>query len=163
MTPAELRSEIFTGPLSATLAPSVAIRADNDIATVLNRKGAGSIAWGVPWATLATWAAGNGVRALLQAGADNTATDAGSIGIRAICLTVLDNLRGSLQTTMLDLTSPATDGMLGALVQAGIMTAAQQTELIALGTLSASRIEMIENTIGASVSHADVSVALNLE
>jgi hypothetical protein len=109
---------------------------DDEAALAHLRSKTMAIVWGISWATLTTWAAGNGVRALIQIGADNLATDAGSIGIRAICLTLLDNLRGSLDTTMLDMTSPATTGLLDALVSASILTTAQKAELIALGTIN---------------------------
>ena len=154
MTPQQLKAEIEGGPLAAVLAADWQAGRTGAVAARLNALGYGSLPWGVPWSTLATWAAGNGTRGAIEDHAGNPASP-----VRSICLAVLDTLRGSLQTTMLDLTSPATAALLAGLVAAGVMTAAQRAELVTIGTRPASRIEILAGTLGAVVTISDVDQA----
>lgn len=164
MNPTELRAEVESGPFAASLAPLVAAGNDQGVADALNDRLYGTLSWGVPWPAVTRWAAGNGVRALLQEGADQVIADPANnpraVAIKGICLTVLDNIRGSLGTTMLDVHDDSPEhAMLDALVQAGILTAGQKAELIALGTYPASRYEVATGVYGVAVTASDVARA----
>jgi len=79
-------------------------------------------------AWFATWAAGTGMRAVIQ----DTANTQGH-PLRSIALSCLDVLAGA--SDGIDLGNPANLGMIQAWVQAGLMSQADADALIALGTV----------------------------
>lgn len=158
-SPQVLRAEIDSGPLAVTLAPFVAAGDDASIAAALNDRAgtaAGTIPYGVLWADLVPWAAANSTRTVIQAGADDATPD--NAAKRAICLTVLDYLGGGLNSRWLDLTKSSSMALLDAAVTLGIFTSAQRTEVVAMGTLPASRAEILWG-YNVTITHQQVAAA----
>jgi hypothetical protein len=116
-----IRDAITSDPALMALVPDTQAIAD---AMSVGRTKYGTIsrAW------FATWAAGTGMRAVIQ----DTANTQGHPR-RSIALSCLDVLAGA--SDGIDLGNPANLGMIQAWVQAGLMTQADADALIALGTV----------------------------
>jgi len=106
--------------------PAYAGMSDGEIAAALNAVSA-STRRAVPLASLLATAALNGAYAAVKATAESTDTPA---QVRGVCASVLVLLSGVFQEVNLD--DPRVQGALGALTQAGVLSAAQMAEIDAL-------------------------------
>ncbi|SRR5579884_2586314 len=106
----------------------------------------------VPVWRLLAWAAQNGRFAAIQ-----TEADAGTKGVKSIALAAM-KVFGTVAD--FDVDDAGAKALLGAMVQAGVLTADDQTAFAALGDRSpASRAEVLWGP-GTVVSHTDVAIAL---
>lgn len=147
-----LANEINTDPLALGYAG----KGDAQVANILNTVNVSYTANNplVSLNTLSIWAAKNGVRGPIEQNALNNAST-----VQSICLAVKD-LLVSMNGPSFDTSNADNKAMVGALVSAGVMTAAQQTALLALGNKSpASRAEVVLG-VGVTVSPLDVRFAL---
>ena len=150
-----LKTEITTDPTHLGYAAFVASGEDWRIADLLNSKSQ-SLPRPVPLAKILVWGAQTGVRKAIEAAANNASSP-----VQGIALATIDLLRGGL-VSALDVTDPAiggTGGMLDALVSAGVMTADQKAQLVALNALPTSRAEVLFS-FDSYVTHGDVAIAL---
>lgn len=149
---AVLANELRTDPAGLGYAPLLASGSDGALADLLNRQ---DRAGRRPVAVrdLLRWGAKSGVLADIVAASQNlTAAKA----IRAVSLAAL-KLLDRLDT--LDLDDADIRAMVDGLAAAGVLTAAQRTELLALGDAPVSRAEQLFG-LGVTVSHLDVARAL---
>lgn len=110
---------------------------DSQIAALLNRATITAVR-NVPTTEIATWAAENGLMAMLWAAERAPETPAPLYGAIKTLLTVLDRLN---EWRILDAgghLTPAAMQMVGGLIQAGIMTQEQADELAAMATTTTS-------------------------
>ena len=140
-----LLEEIQNGPLAAELSSFVAANDYRGIANALNRKDiltSGSITVN----KFAIWCAETGMRATINDQASNPASP-----LRSIALTLLDLLQGNLTPASLDLSIDQNKAMLHAWVLAGLLTTAQEQELITLSQTYISRAEEVGLTVDANL------------
>jgi hypothetical protein len=140
-----LLTEIQTGTLATELAPLVIANDYRGIANVLNRQDI-TVAGSVPVNQFAIWCASTGMRAAIADQAANPASP-----LRSIALTLLDLLQGNLTPANLDLATVQNTQMLHAWVLAGLLTTAQEQELIVLSQKQISRAEQIGLTVDANL------------
>lgn len=131
--------------------PAYAGMSDGEIAAALNAVSA-STRRAVPLAALLATAALNGSYAAVKAAAESEAAPA---QVRGVCASVLVLLSGVFQEVNLD--DPRVQGALGALTQAGVLSAAQMAEIDALAD-APGRSRAQELGLGV-VSEADVAAA----
>lgn len=150
MTPAELKTEITTGPLAAELAQFVAAGNDGQVAAILNDKRF-TKTQRVPLRDIVRYLLDNGVwLTIVDKAADVAASQAKSAA--RVFLEV--QKMGFVES--LDMGKPSSQGMLSALVAAGTMTAAHQTALTNMGVVPASRAEVL----GATIDIPQIATAL---
>lgn len=122
--------------------------ADQQIADLLNAKTI-SVNRAVKRSDFAIWAASTGMRATIQDHADNVASP-----LRSIALSLLDVLRGAAES--IDFSLASNTSMLDAWVLAGALSVANKDSLLALSSTSVS---LAEQSLGQTISAADVSHA----
>ena len=140
-----LLTEINTGSLATELEPLVLANDYRGIANALNRKDiltSGSITVN----KFAIWCAETGMRSAIDDQATNPASP-----LRSIALTLLDLLQGNLTPASLDLSIEQNKAMLHAWVLTGLLTTAQEQELITLSQTYISRAEQIGLIVDASL------------
>jgi hypothetical protein len=137
MTPAELKTEITSGPLATELAPLVAAGDDGQIAAILNDK---------RYTRTERVMLRDIVRYLLDNGAWLTIVDKASDTTPSQAKNAARNFVEVQKMPFLeslDMSKPSSQGMLSALVGAGVMTAAHQTAITNMGVIPASRAELV--------------------
>lgn len=122
MTPEDIRTAIQADAALQALVPDTQAIADA-LSAGRTKLGTVSRAW------LATWAAGTGMRAVMQ----DVSTTAGH-PLRSIALATLDVLAGAADG--IDFAEPANVASVQAWVTAGLMTQEQADALFALGTVA---------------------------
>lgn len=122
MTPEDIRAAIQADAALQALVPDTQAIADA-LSAGRTKLGTVSRAW------LATWAAGTGMRAVMQ----DVSTTAGH-PLRSIALATLDVLAGAADG--IDFAEPANVASVQAWVTAGLMTQEQADALFALGTVA---------------------------
>jgi hypothetical protein len=171
MTDAELRSELQSDPLGLGYAAPVAAGNDAGAAALLNDRTRGyAVVQPIPMLTLLQFAVAEGIRGKIE-GVANTPTHSAYDA----CLAVRDFFWGVGTNHVFDLTDPAivgatvngtySPGLLDALVGAmnngqadPVMSAGQKSALVGIGTVPASRAEVLWG-YGTSVPAAAVSRA----
>jgi hypothetical protein len=148
MTPAELKTEITSGPLATELAPLVAAGDDGQIAAILNDKRY-TRTERVLLRDIVRYLLDNGVWLTIV---DKAADTVPSQAKNSARMFLEVQKMGFVES--LDMSKPSSQGMLSALVGAGVMTAAHQTAITNMGVVPASRAEL---AFGQSVSATDVS------
>lgn len=137
--------------------PANAARSDSEIAAWLNELVAGPPA-PITSATLLKWAAKYGIRARMKAAIaspmEGVPADIAA-QIRSICDDALLMLQRD--STVLDIADPDIQTMLGALVQAGVITSGQVATLTALAATTRRRCESCGFT--REVDFGDVQMA----
>lgn len=150
-TASALAAELSADPLALGYAAQKVLGDTATAANLLNAKNY-TLAGSIPVSVFAGWAAQTGMRAVIEDAANNTASP-----LRSSALAILDILHGAASS--LDLSASAVGqanvGMLGAWVQAGALTAANEAALIALATSPASRAEVLWSA-GTIVSPEEV-------
>lgn len=141
MTPAELKAEITTGPLSAELAPFVAAGNDGAIAAALNDKTRGTV---MPKYRLIS---ARGVLSEYSGGPVDAAAVLDKLEAAAATVPAIKWVLSFLRSDGIDIGSPVTQGMLDQLVTGGVLTATEAGNLKALGISPASRAEVLGTTI----------------
>lgn len=143
MTPAEIRAAIQADPALLALVPDTQAIADA-MSAGRTKLSTVSRAW------LATWAAGTGMRAVMQ----DVSTTPGH-PLRSIALATLDVLAGAADG--IDFSVPANVASVQAWVTAGAMPQEQADALFALGTVPDPVDEM---DVRRAVYHDDGSLAV---
>ena len=141
-----LRDELINGPLAAQIAPLLVSADDVSIAAILNNKNI-PVVGTINVNEFAIWAAATGMRAAIQAQADNALSP-----LRSIALTLLDLLQGNLHPESLNLGLPGNVAMLNAWVNAGLLSQENHDNLIALATNQISRAQQL----GISITDVDI-------
>lgn len=150
MTPAELKTEINTGPLAAELAPFVAAGDDLTVARILNRQDIANKK-SVPLDALANYLSEQGILANIA----DAASDGANLGHAAARKAVATlRLSRELGIRAINMQRASNQGLINNLVSAGLMTVGQANGLKALADILASRAEI---AFGQSVSPTDVS------
>lgn len=150
MTPAELKTEITTGPLATEIAPLVAAGNDGQIAAILNDKRY-TRTERVLLRDIVRYLLDNGVwLTIVDKAADVAASQAKS----AARVFVEVQKMGFVES--LDMSRSSSQGMLAALVSAGVMTAEHQTAITNMGVVPASRAEVL----GVTITTTDVARAV---
>jgi hypothetical protein len=146
-----LGDELRNDPAGLGYAPLLALGADEALAKLLNLRGRPGRR-PVTVRGLLRWGATSGVLSDLV----TSSQGASSRAARAVSLAFLRLLD---RLDSLDLDDADIRAMVDALVLAGVLTAAQRTELMALGAAQVSRAEELFGP-GTSVGHLDVAQAL---
>ncbi len=151
---AALTQEINTDPLGLGYAALISKGSDTGIAQLLNTQSAAySVSVPVSIASCLKWGATGPLAAIQQAAGNNASQ------VQSACIAALQ-LLGSPAVSGLDLTDPAINGQSGllqAMQTAAVITQAQLTALLALGSRSpASRAEVL---FGANVTIIDAQVS----
>jgi hypothetical protein len=152
MTTTQLQSEFTSNPLPYAALLNVAD--DAGVAAILNAKNY-TIQGPVTFASVMSWLGEIGATVPLQKLA---ITDG---PLQNIAATFLLCVQGGIGTIVngvpcLNVTDPAINGMISALVAGGIFTADQKAALFAIGLIPVSRAEVI-NGIGDLVTATDVA------
>lgn len=129
-----LRNEITGDPLARGYANMTA----EQVAADLNTPYRVRVVPQVPINQVAMWAAKTGVRAKIEAHAQNVASP-----VQSVCLALVDLFRG-LGSPTLDLGSADNLAMCNALITVGVMTAEQKASLLALQHQPISRAIELE-------------------
>lgn len=136
-TPAELKTEITSGPLATELAPLVAAGNDGKVAAILNDKRY-TRTERVPLRDIVRYLLDNGVWLTIV---DKAAEQAVSPAKSSARMFIEVQKMGFVES--LDMSRPSSQGMLSALVAAGTMTAAHQAAITNMGFVPASRAEVM--------------------
>jgi hypothetical protein len=132
-----LYEELTTGILAEQIAPYIISGNDGEINRLLTEQNI-SVNGSVSVNTFAIWCAETGMRAVITDQAVNPASP-----LRSIALTLLDLLQGNLTPASLDLSIAQNVDMLHVWVTAGLLTTAQEQELILLSKKLISRAEQL--------------------
>ena len=160
MTDAQLKAEIESGPLSATLAAPWAAGNDTETARILNVKDRPGL---VPLDELSAYClAANvtgGVQALdsLPVGTDLGGGATMTLQIKGMLKTVLTLMLTDFRLTYADVLLPAFGAACDGLIALGVMVAADKTALLAMSANRDSRASQL----GWSVTHTNVAAARN--
>lgn len=138
MTPAELKTEIQTGPLAAELAPFVAAGNDEKVAAILNRKDIPEKKR-VLMSVLVDYLSEQGILANIADVALNAAA-AGHAAARKVVATL--RLSTELGVTSINMKRAGNQALITDLVTTGLMTAAQANDVKALANTTFSRAEV---------------------
>lgn len=153
MTPAELKTEIQTGPLATELAPFVTAGNDGKIAEVLNRRDIPSKKRAL-MADLVNYLSDQGILANIADAAADT-TNVAHAAARKVVATL--RLSTELGVTSINMTRAGNQALIGNLVTSGLMTNAQANGAKALADTMVSRAEVLW---GKSIQVTDVAKAL---
>lgn len=157
MNYAQLKTEYTTDPVGVGYAPYVTVKAYGALAYLINNPNA---SWTktvpqVPLTSVLKWA-GAGPLQKLTDYANNTGNNA---ALRSICLAALQLFAGAMP--YLDLSDSGNLTMVQSLVSGGVLSATDQSNLLALQTVSpASRAEVLFGA-GTVVTPKDAEIALN--
>lgn len=141
MTPAELKTEITTGPLAAELAPFVAAGNDGQVAAILNDTTRGATMLKL------TMISARGVLSGYAGGPVAAAAVLDKLESAAATVPAIKWVMTFLKSDGIDIGHPATQGMLDQLATGGVLTATEAAHLKALGVFPASRAEVLGTTI----------------
>lgn len=155
MTPAQLKTEIQTGPLAAALAPLVAAGNDVGVAALLNARTLRGL---VPILEMARYCA-KGITGGVQAALETPIGTGGMTAqIKGALHTVMNLVQQDFRMEACDVDDPVFGSVCdGVLIPFGIMTATDKTNILALGANRQSRVEFL---FGQQVSMNDISLAL---
>lgn len=149
MTPAELKTEIETGPLAAELAPFIAAGNDGAIAGVLNEhRGSTKL--------LSRLVSARAVLGEYPGGPMAGAAVLDKLEAASGTISAVKWVMSYLKSDGIDIGSPATQGMLDQLAASGVITSDEATKLKSLGLVPASRADILD----ATITHIDVAKAL---
>jgi hypothetical protein len=147
-----LSIELTTGPLSAEIAPYLAIADDascDTIVGILNRKDI-SVHSKIDWATFSQWLVGTSVRADIEDWKVNA-----NRSVRALAFSISDGIiRG---TGAIDFSLAENITMASGLVALGLLSQNNADSLLALSNINISRAQQ---ALGADVSLYDVKVTI---
>lgn len=132
-----LHDELLNDPSGFGYAPFIASGNDGAIYALLNAKTI-SVNGIIKVNTFAMWAASTGLRSAIEDHSVNAVSP-----LRSIALTLIDLLSGNLDPHALDLSAAGNVAMLGAWVTAGVITAQQEGDLIALSQTLISRADQL--------------------
>lgn len=163
MTPAQLKAEIESGPLAASLAASWAAGNDTETARLLNVRDRPGL---VPLEELAAYCLAAGITGGVQA-LDSlpigTVISAGppevvmTLQLKGMLKTVMTLMVTDFRLTYADVLAPAFGAACDGLIALGIMTADDKAALLALSANRNSRA----SELGWSVSAGDIGEARN--
>lgn len=159
MTPTELRAEIESGPLAATLAPLVAAGSDAGAAGLLNAR---VYPGPVPIAELSGYCARHGITGAVMAlleipvGSEIATGVAMTLQIKGLLHTVLTLIQLDFRLETADVNDPAFGAGLVAMRQLGVMNSDQAAAILALRDNRLSRAEI---AFGRGVAASDVAAA----
>lgn len=157
-TPAELRSEIETGPLAATLATSWAAGDDVETLRLLSVK---RYPGPVPLDELSAYCLAASITGAVQAldeirvGEEIMAGVPMTLPMKGLLKTVLTLVQTDFRLTTADVKLPAFAAAMDGLISLGAATAEDKAALIAMGDNRHSRLDVL----GWSVSHLQVGEA----
>jgi hypothetical protein len=147
-----LSTELTTGPLSAEIAPYLAIADDaacDAIVGILNRKDI-SVHSKIDWSTFSQWLVTTGVRADIEDWKTNA-----NRSVRALAFSISDGIiRG---TGAIDFSLAENVTMASGLVAMGLLSQTNANSLLALSNIM---ISIAQQALGADVIFNDVKIAI---
>ena len=158
-----LGSEIRTDPMALGYAASVTAGSDTGVAALLNQR-PGTFnpvkTWTasapvLPLTKVLQWAAA-GPLAAITAG-QTTGGPGASTAIKSACMAAITLINGPFSS--FDVSDPNNTGLISGLVAGGIITSTDQTNLLNLANVPASRAEVLFG-VGTVINYGDVSKAL---
>lgn len=151
-TTQQLRQELDDDPAGIGYAGPLAAGDDTAVAELLNTR---VFRGPVPIIDVSAYCTTRGITGMVEATAWDQSTP---LAVRGLCFGVLSILRDDMRLNVADMDDPAFDQMTDALIALGLLTAAQKSDLHALGENRRSRAEVLWGA-DAGVTETDVARA----